>query len=525
MQGTATETGRGGTSPPPAVQVFISYGRRDRARVEPVNETLQELGLSTFFDIEGIDGGDTFPDAIDRAVKSAAAVVACWTPHAVQRDWVKTECLIALERKTLIPVEIETVTSMDVPAAFFSLHRVNLVDWRGEREHPGWLAVVRAVAKKLNRPDIHDRARAAAAVSGPAAPTHNPAVMDRLWMEWMRLATGSDRSALADLQQRARGTVIEPLAAARLADLERPALARLTGGSTAIGLPPRRGWAFVRFVGLWAALAAAVIAGAAQAYRYLGDRADERVATVAAERDRMAAEKDDQIRRLEVAAKASSGGLVLTNAFLRGLSRDRLAPFFEPYPKGMEFADGMLRRTDILARAELGTPLRLSHFLAQIAHETNGFSAITENLNFSARRLMQVFPTRFKDEAEAMVYDKQPERIANRIYANRMGNGDEASGDGWRYRGRGFINLTGRANYKALGDAIGVDIEANPDQVSDPEVSLAIAATFWSSRRLNTPADADDIRAVTRAFNGGFGGLADRQRLLDLAKKTLGAGA
>src|SRR5512132_3494273 len=98
----------------------------------------------------------------------------------------------------------------------------------------------------------------------------------------------------------------------------------------------------------------------------------------------------------------------------------------------MPFADGMLRRTDILARAELDTPLRLSHFLAQIAYETNGFSVVTENLNFSGRRLLQIFPRRFKDEAEAMTFDKQPERIANRIYANRIGNGDEASGDGWR---------------------------------------------------------------------------------------------
>ena len=450
------------------VQVFISYGRLDRSRVEPVNEALQELGLSTFFDIEGIDGGDAFPDAIDKAVKSAGAVVACWTPHAVQRDWVKTECLIGKQRKTLVPVEIEEVGEMDVPAAFFALHRENLVDWDGEREHASWLKVVRAIAKKLRRPDLNDRARAAAAVKGKAIATHDAAVMDDLWTAWMRVGTGSDRKALAALMERAKGTVIEELATKRLADLD---------GQT----------------------------------------------NAAAERDRVGAEKDALIRQLQKAA--SSSRLIRTNAFLRGLTRDRLAPFFEPYPKGMAFADGMLRRTDILARAELDTPLRLAHFLAQIAHETNGFSVLTENLNYSGNSLMRVFPRRFSDEAEAKTFAKQPERIANRIYGGRLGNGDEASGDGWRYRGRGFIGLTGRANYRALGDAIGVDIEADPDQVFDPEVSLAIAAAYWSSRGLNGRADTDDISQVTRIFNGGLLGLADRQRLLDLAKQTLGAGA
>jgi putative chitinase len=292
--------------------------------------------------------------------------------------------------------------------------------------------------------------------------------MDDLWTVWFRVAPGSDRAALAGLMERARGTVIEQMATARLADLDGQAIAT-------------------------------------------------------AERDRLGAEKDALIRQLQKAASGSK--LIRTNAFLRGLTRDGLAPFFEPFPKGMAFADGMLRRTDILARAELETPLRLSHFLAQIAHETNGFSVVTENLNYSGSALMRVFPRRFRDEAEALTFAKQPERIANRVYADRIGNGNEASGDGWRYRGRGFIGLTGRANYRALGDAIGVDIEADPDQVFDPEVSLAIAAAYWSSRGMNARADADDIRAITRVFNGGVVGLANRQRLLDLAKQTLGAGA
>ena len=447
--------------------MFISYGRRDRARVEPVNEALQELGLSTFFDINSIDGGDAFPDAIDRAVKSAGAVLACWTPYSVQRPWVKTECQIALEREALVPIEIETVTALDVPAAFFSLHRVNLVDWNGEREHAGWLAVVRAIAKKLGRRDLNDRARAAAAVTGKAIAAGDAAIMDGLWTDWMRLAKSADRAALTNLLQGATGTVIETLVSTRLVALD----------------------------------------GAANA---------------TATRDRQDAEKDALIRQLQKAASATK--LVRTNAFLRGLTRETLAPFFKAWPAAMAFADGMLRRTDILARAELDTPLRLAHFLAQIAYETNGFAVVTENFNYSAARLVQVFPRRFTNEAEAKTFDKQPERIANHIYASRIGNGDEASGDGWRYRGRGFIMLTGRANYRALGETIGVDIEADPDQVFDPEVSLAIAAAYWTSRGLNRHADADDIRGMTRMFNGSAAGLANRQRLLELAKKTLGVG-
>lgn len=507
------------------LDVFVSYARLDRPRVDPLNEALQELGLSTFFDVAEIEGGDAFPEAIDQAVKSAGAVVACWTPNALQRDWVRAECLIGMERKTLIPVEIEPVTAMDVPAAFFALQRVGLTDWNGEREHAGWVATVRAIAKKLARPEIHDRALAAAAVKGTVKRTKEAAAMDGLWKEWARLATGSDRAALASLSEQALGTVVESLVVARLADLDRPALTRLTGGSIAIGLPPRRGWARVRFVSLWSGVVAATIAGAAGAYVSLDTRAKTEIAATSAEREQLAADKESLIRQLQTAAGTQTNALVRTNPFLRGLTRDRLAPFFASFPKGMAFADGLLRRTDILARAGVDTPLRLSHFLAQIAFETAGFRAVEENLNFPGQRLLQVFPRYFKDEAEAMAYDKQPERIANRIYANRMGNGDEATGDGWRYRGRGFINVAGRANYRALGNAIGVDLEANPEQMSDPEVSLAIAAAFWSSRQLNDAADADDLLRITRAFNGGSGGVAERQELLDRAKKTLGVRA
>ncbi|MBI1340298.1 SH3 domain-containing protein [bacterium] len=167
---------------------------------------------------------------------------------------------------------------------------------------------------------------------------------------------------------------------------------------------------------------------------------------------------------------------------------------------------------------------RFTHFLAQIAHESGHFRSLEENLKYSGERLWQVFRKYFKDEAEAMSFDRQPERIANRVYSNRMGNGDEASGDGWRYRGRGFIQLTGRDNYREIGRKIGVDIEANPDLVaSDVTTALLVSAAFWDSRKLNAAADKDDLREITRRINGGFNGLADREKLLKRARSIWGA--
>ncbi len=164
--------------------------------------------------------------------------------------------------------------------------------------------------------------------------------------------------------------------------------------------------------------------------------------------------------------------------------------------------------------------LRFRHFMAQVAHESAHFSRLEENLNYSASGLRKVFGKYFPTDADAEAYARQPEKIANRVYANRMKNGDEASGDGWRYRGRGFIQLTGRENYQTIGAKLGLPLEEDPDAVSrDAVVALRVACAFWESRNLNRYADKDDINEITRRINGGTNGLTDRKRLLERAKK------
>lgn len=169
---------------------------------------------------------------------------------------------------------------------------------------------------------------------------------------------------------------------------------------------------------------------------------------------------------------------------------------------------------------------RQAHFLAQIFHESLGLSVLEENLNYSAARLLQIFPRYFPSEQVARQYERNPRAIANRVYANRLGNGSEASGDGWIYRGRGPIQLTGRSNYRAAGQAIGLDLEANPDALKRPEVGARVAGWFWSTRRvaglgLNVYADLDQIVIITRAINGGLNGLEGRRLWLNKCKRVL----
>jgi putative chitinase len=156
--------------------------------------------------------------------------------------------------------------------------------------------------------------------------------------------------------------------------------------------------------------------------------------------------------------------------------------------------------------------LKLAHFLGQCDFESIQFTAVRENLNYSAKSLLQVFPKYF-DAATAAAYARQPQKIGNRVYANRMGNGNEASGDGFNYRGRGYIQLTGKVNYKALGDHIGQDLVADPDLVAT-EYPLLSAAYFFQSRNLfavcEQGATAATVTAVTKIVNGGTNGLADR---------------
>ncbi len=159
---------------------------------------------------------------------------------------------------------------------------------------------------------------------------------------------------------------------------------------------------------------------------------------------------------------------------------------------------------------DINTPERIAGFLAQIGHESGGFRFTSENLNYRAEALMRVWPSRFPPGI-AESYAMQPEKIANRAYCDRMGNGDEASGDGWKYRGRGLIQLTGKDNYAAF--SLDADNEAlvNPDLVAEPELAALSAGWFWKKNGLNALADNRDIVGMTRRINGGTNGLDDRQ--------------
>jgi putative chitinase len=165
---------------------------------------------------------------------------------------------------------------------------------------------------------------------------------------------------------------------------------------------------------------------------------------------------------------------------------------------------------DVMTKFGIDTALKLAHFLSQCGHESGGFKVVNENLNYSADGLVKIFGKYF-NASTAPGYARQPEKIANKVYSSRMGNGNEASGDGWKFRGRGYIQLTGRDNYTAFGKAIGVDIPANPDAVATTYPLLS-AAWFFSKNCLKKCADASDatVTAVTKSVNGGTIGLADR---------------
>src|SRR5690554_2134638 len=167
----------------------------------------------------------------------------------------------------------------------------------------------------------------------------------------------------------------------------------------------------------------------------------------------------------------------------------------------------------LLSKHGITTPLRLAHFFAQLHHES-GLKPIEENLRYSAKRLLEVFPKYFNKE-QAEWYEMKEMEIANRVYANRMGNGNEASGDGWKYRGRGFIQLTGKDNYTKLSDATGICYVQNPDLLLNEADAMISALWFWNKNNLNRYADLDDIRTITRRINGGYNGLKDRERLLN----------
>ncbi len=196
---------------------------------------------------------------------------------------------------------------------------------------------------------------------------------------------------------------------------------------------------------------------------------------------------------------------------------DKLVP---ENPDADQWADEF---EEIFEAYEITTPLRIAHFIAQTAHESNSFRVLQENLNYSVSGLRRVFPKYFPTDEIARAYAMKPQMIANRVYANRMGNGNEASGDGFKYRGRGLIQLTGKSNYRSasmdiLGDETLVE---DPDLVTDPFFAAETAAWFWRKNKLNVLADANDIAKLTQRINGGDHGLEDRKRRFAHAMKVL----
>jgi len=166
---------------------------------------------------------------------------------------------------------------------------------------------------------------------------------------------------------------------------------------------------------------------------------------------------------------------------------------------------------DVMTKFKIDTPVKLAHFLAQCGHESGGFKVVNENLNYGAKGLMTIFKKYFPEGTKAALYERKPEKIANLVYGGRMGNGPEATGDGYKFRGRGYIQLTGRNNYVEFSKAINEDLTANPDLVAT-KYPLLSAAWFFSKNCLGKCTDASDaaVTNVTKCVNGGTIGLPDR---------------
>ena len=191
---------------------------------------------------------------------------------------------------------------------------------------------------------------------------------------------------------------------------------------------------------------------------------------------------------------------------------------------GITHVDHWIEAFDqLLPDYEINTPKRVAAFIAQCAHESGNFRFLKENLNYKAESLMKTFPKYFSDRDTANAYAKQPIKIANRVYANRMGNGDEASGDGYRYCGRGLIQLTGKTNYDWFAASLEISSTEASEYLETFEGAAQSACWFWESNNLNVEADAGDIKKMTKKINGGYIGLDDRIKHYEHALHVLGA--
>lgn len=202
------------------------------------------------------------------------------------------------------------------------------------------------------------------------------------------------------------------------------------------------------------------------------------------------------------------------------MNREQLVKFSV---SAARFADPLLAT---MAQYKISTPERACMFIAQVAHESGDFKYVAENLNYSADALLRVFPKYFPSRALAEQYARQPEKIASRVYAGRMGNGPEESGDGWRFRGHGLIQVTGKDNHRQCSVALFGDdrLLREPELLMQPAHAAASAGWFWQSRELNALADADRFEDITRKINGGLNGQEDRVRLLEKARAIVAAG-
>ena len=181
-------------------------------------------------------------------------------------------------------------------------------------------------------------------------------------------------------------------------------------------------------------------------------------------------------------------------------------------PKVKNFDEWYNNLLNILPEYDIDTPKRVAAFMAQCGHESGGFTVMQENLNYSAKGLRGIFGKYFPNDDIAKQYERKPEKIANRVYGNRMGNGPEESGEGWYFRGRGIVQITGKNNYTKCSQSLfesNVLVE-NPDLLLETEYAIHSACWFWSAARLNELADVGDMKTMTKRINGGFIGLEDR---------------
>jgi len=185
---------------------------------------------------------------------------------------------------------------------------------------------------------------------------------------------------------------------------------------------------------------------------------------------------------------------------------------------GPEWVDAL---NETFQRFGINTPRQRAAFIGQCGHECGNFKVLEENLNYRAATLMKLWPKRFPTQEIANEYERKPQRIANKVYSSRMGNRDEASGDGWRFRGRGAIQLTGSDGYFHAGKALGVDFWANPDLVATPKYAALTAGWFWSTHKCNELAESANWVGLTKRINGGTIGLDDRIKHTNHALEVL----